>query len=184
MMRDNNEDFNFTVSLALAAHSLAEKFRHHQANLQKAKQVYLNTLAVYAVNYYLECMGFETDLSASYSWNPVMQTLMDVADLEVKDYGRIECRVVLPNSHICQIPPEVWSDRIAYVIVQLDESLREATLLGFVEKVEVQELPLSELRSLEDFLKKMELLGKNPVNLSQWFARIFDDSWRTRPKLK
>jgi hypothetical protein len=55
------EASNFTVSVLRPAHQLAEKFCQHQSNLQKAEQVYLNTLAVYAVNYHLQCLGFETD---------------------------------------------------------------------------------------------------------------------------
>jgi hypothetical protein len=55
------EPWIFTVPLALEAHSRAEEFRRYQSNPGKAKQVYLNTLAVYAVHVYLQCRGFETD---------------------------------------------------------------------------------------------------------------------------
>ena len=126
------EPWIFTVPLALEAHSRAEQFRRYQSNPDKAKQVYLNTLAVYAVNMYLQCRGFETDLETSDSWNPAMQMLLDTADLVVKNRGRLECRPVLPNAEVVCTPAEVWSERIGYVAVRLSESLREATLLGFV----------------------------------------------------
>jgi hypothetical protein len=38
---------------------------------RKASQVYLNTLAVWAVNVYLEALGFETNLNASASQDTV-----------------------------------------------------------------------------------------------------------------
>ena len=78
------EPLTFTVLLTLSAHSRAKEFGYHQSDPQKAQQVYHNTLAVYAVNYYLRCLEFETNLEASDSYNLVMQTLMDIADLEVK----------------------------------------------------------------------------------------------------
>jgi hypothetical protein len=176
-MNPEIESWSFTVPLALEAHLRAEEFRRYHSNPNKAKQVYLNTLAVYAVNVYLQCQGFETDLEKSASWEPTMQMLMDTADLVVKNCGELECRPVLPNAEIVNIPAEVWEERIGYVAVQLNESLREATLLGFVEKVARPELPLDQLRSLQalpGYLNKFKPL----VNLSQWFEDIFDASWQ------
>ena len=184
----------FTVPLALPEHRVAQLFSKQQTNPQKAKQVYLNTLAVYAVNFYLRCQGIETDLSASDSWNTVTQTLMDVADLQIKNIGVLECRPVLPNEQLCHIPLEVCSDRIGYVAVQLSESLREATLLGFVETATQEELPLGELRSLcelSDLLEKLKETavqsvppGKILVNhLIQWFDNIFEPGWQAIEEL-
>lgn len=171
------EPWTITIGLGLEAHSQAEQFqRYHPAPL-KAKQVYLNTLAVYAVNAYLQCREFETDLEKSASWDPVMQVLMDTADLVVKNRGKLECRVVLPEAEAVCVPAEVWAERIGYVVVQLSESLREATLLGFVEKVERPELPLSQLRSLQElpgYLNNIRPL----VNLSQWFENVFEVGWQ------
>lgn len=171
------EPWTFTVSLALSAHSQAEKFRRHHSNSDKAKQVYLNTLAVYAVDVYLQCLGFETNLQNSDSWNPAMQTLMDVADLVVKGCGKLECRPVLPNAEIVYITEEVWHERIGCVAVELNESLREATVLGFVEKVTKKELPLSQLQSLQKL--PIQLNKSKPlVKLSQWFDDIFEIGWQ------
>jgi hypothetical protein len=178
------EASTFTVSLLRPAHQLAEKFCQYQSNLQKAEQVYLNTLAVYAVNYHLQCLGFETDWGKSDSWDSIMQTFLDVADLEVKNYGKLECRPVLPDAEVVYVPQEVWEERIGYVAVQLDESLREATLLGFAETVSAQELALSELRSLEELPEylsqfKQPQAVRERVNLSQWLHSIFEVDWET-----
>jgi hypothetical protein len=171
------EPWTFTVPLALEAHSRAEEFRRYQSNPGKAKQVYLNTLAVYAVKVYLQCRGFETDLERSDSWNPMMQMLMDTADLLVKDHGKLECRPVLAEAEVVGVPPEVWEERMGYVAVQLSESLREATLLGFVQKVAKSEVPLSQLRSLHELPAYLHQI-KPVVNLSQWFEDIFEAGWQ------
>jgi hypothetical protein len=167
------EPWTFTVPLALKAHSQAEQFRRYQSNPNKAKQVYLNTLAIYAVNIYLQSRGFETDWEKSYSFNPAMQTLMDVADLMVKNYGKLECRPVLPKTEVVDIPAEVFSERIGYVAVQLNESLREATVLGFADKVVQSELPISQLRSLNELPEYLNNIIST-VNLSQWYEGIFE----------
>jgi hypothetical protein len=175
------EPLTFTVTLALSAHLKAKQFSHHQSNPQKAKQVYNNTLAVYAVNFYLQCLGFETDLEKSDSWNPAMQSLMDVADLEVKSLGKLECRPVLLDSPVCSFPAEVWEERLGYVVVQLNESLTEATLLGFAEKVKMKELPLGQLRSLEDLPRYLRENQPQtvPIDLRQWFEGVFTAGWQT-----
>jgi hypothetical protein len=174
------EPWTFTVALALEAHSRADEFRRYHSNPDKAKQVYLNTLAVYAVNLYLQCRGFETDLENSNSWNPVMQTLMDTADLVVKNCGKLECRPLLPEAEFVCVPVDVWTERIGYIAVQFTESLREATLLGFVEKVTSSKLSLSELRSLQQLPGHLNTIKPEPViHLSQWFENIFEAGWQT-----
>lgn len=187
MMRNPSESLTFTVPISLEAHSVAEKFCKKHGNPQKAKQVYLNILAVSAVKFYLHCMGVETNWSACASWNPVMQTLMDVADLEVIGLGKLECRPVLPDQKVVHIPPEVWSDRIGYVAVQFDSSLREATLLGFTKMALSGELDVSQLRSLEEFIlllsetEETQLIAsvQQPIHLSQWLTNIIDAVWQT-----
>jgi hypothetical protein len=174
----------FTVPLFQPVHLISKHFSQQQSNQKKAKQVYLNTLAVFAVNFYLRCMGIKTDWNASDSWDPVMQAMMDVADLEIPNHGKLECRPVLPETQVVYIPPEVWSDRIGYVAVQLDQSLKEATLQGFVETVLIEELPLSQLRSLEDLLEHLSQIRqaksvKMRVNLSQWFHNLFEAGWQS-----
>lgn len=183
-MRGNlSESLTFTVPLNLEAHARAEHRRKKHRNPQKAKQVYLNTLAVFAVEFYLRCMGIQTSWSGSLSYQPVIQTLIDVADLEVIGFGKIECRPVLPNEKVIHVPPEVCSDRIGYVAVQFESSLEEATLLGFVTTVpDGGELPLSQLGSLEDLLIHLNQSTekvKQPIHLSQWFMNVVDVGWQT-----
>lgn len=173
----------FTIPLSFEAHSLAQKYSEKQSKPQKAKQVYLNTLAVYAVDVYLRCMGYETDCSASDSHNPLMLKLLDIADLDVKQIGKIECRPVLPNADSFCIPPDVWQDRIGYVAVQLSQSLQEATLLGFT-KTAAPEISLESLQPVDDLLTYLNRLQQQkPVVLRNWFQEIFSEGWQAIEEL-
>jgi hypothetical protein len=196
-MNSEQNNLTFTVPLTLEAHIIAQQFHKQQSNSRKGKQVYLNTLAVYAVNFYLECLGIETDLEASDSWDQVMQTLTNTADLVVKEKGKLECIVVLPEAKVIAVSPEVWEDRIGYVAVQMNQELTEATLLGFVPEIATEKLPLSQLKSLENLiihLNKPEpevsvnqpipevtrnYLTPQLVKLSDWLHNIFDAGWET-----
>jgi hypothetical protein len=175
----------FSVPLSVEYHRLAQQFCRQQSDRTKAKQIYLNTLAVSAVKFYLQCMGIETNWEASLSYSPVFQSLMDVADLEITFRGKLECRPILPQTNILTIPPEVWCDRIGYIAVQLDSKLVEATLMGFTKTVpESGELPINQLRSLEDLLEHLHQIRQlQPttmrVSLSQWFEQIFTDNWQS-----
>lgn len=175
----------FSGYISPAALRLAEKWSRQQANKEKSQQVLLNTLSVSFVNFYLECMGFETDIEASDSWNPVEQTLMDVADLLIKNLGKLECRPVLENSQFVYVPPEVQSNRIGYVVVKISESLQSAKLLGFIQEVFIDNLPINSLQPLENLLKHLESLEvkktqspvQDVVNLKRWLENIFESSW-------
>jgi len=185
MKQESLEEFTFTVPLGLEAHRIAQQFCKQQSNQKKAKQIYLNTLAVSAVKFYLRCMGINTNLPASSSWNPVIQTLMDIADLEIPNTGKLECRPVLPEMQTIYIPPEVSSERIGYVAVQFDQSLQVATLLGFTQTApESGELPITQLQSLENLLKHLHKIKypevtETQVCLSQWFEDVFEAGWQS-----
>jgi Protein of unknown function (DUF1822) len=183
-MKASIEPLTFTTPLGLNAHSKAEEFRQHHERPDKAKQVYLNTLAVYAVKIYLQYRDFETDWEHSDSYDPIMQELMNVADLVVSNYGKLECRSVLPTAEFMEIPEEVWEERIGYVAVQLDESLRQAKLLGFVDSVTQKELPINKLRDLAElpaYISQCQSLQQqqNLVKLSKWIQNNFDTGWET-----
>ena len=186
------EPLTFQVLLSFEAHALAEQHRRQHTQPQKIKQVYLNTLARYAVDFYCRCMGLETELERSDSHHPFMQKFMDVADLNVKGLGKLECRPILPNTEVIEVPPEAWDNRIGYVAVQLNPSLKEAILLGFVPSVAHKNgiIPLSELRSLADFPAYLSEFSQVPepaspqlVNLHNWLEGIVEAGWQTIDEL-
>ncbi len=188
-MKNRKESLTFTVPLGLETHAKAQELLVKHGNSNIGKQIYFNTLAVYAVKFYLSCMGIETNWDTSSIWNPITQALTNVADLEVIGLGKIECCPVLPDEKIIHIPVEVCADRIGYVAVLLDKCLTEATLLGFVKFVsESGELPITELRSLTDLL--LDITQSAPqtpsitstpqlINLSQWLNNVIDAGWQT-----
>ena len=181
-MMTNHKPQVFKTIIPLKTHDQAERFRRNQCPGSKAKQVYLNTLAVSAVSLYLNSIGWSTSLEHSDSCNPALQTMMDVADLDIPGYGKLECRFVLKGEATVTIPPEVWSERIGYVIVELDESLIYATVIGFIRRISQINLPLSELESLTEFpaylSKKKPVEAIKPANLNQWFSNYQDSNWQ------
>ncbi|MEO0759620.1 MAG: DUF1822 family protein [Cyanobacteria bacterium J06648_16] len=169
----------FTVSLGLSAHAQADQFRRYHRLPVKAKQVYLNALAVHAVKVYLDSMGIATDLDGSYSQQPAQQTLMDVADLYLPSGDRLECRPVLPEATELSIPSEVQEDRAGYVAVQLSENLREATLLGFVTEASAAVAfdRLISIERLPALLTPTASPSRIPVQLGQWLQNLTTAGW-------
>ncbi|MEL7038117.1 MAG: DUF1822 family protein [Cyanobacteria bacterium J06592_8] len=172
------ESLTFTVPLSRIAHQKANEFRQKQFNTQQAKQVYLNTLSVYAVEFYLNCMGFKPDWKSSDSFNPVLQKFSNIADLNVQNLGKFECCPVLPNQKFMSIPLESMNHRRGYFAVQLNAALTEANILGFIKHVSTEEVPLSQLRSLDFFLKYASQL-ENTVKLNQWLQNTFETAWES-----
>ncbi|WP_445627711.1 DUF1822 family protein [Nostoc sp. DSM 114167] len=183
----------FSAPIPVDGRHRAEELCRQQATQAKSEQVFLNTLSVSFVNYYLRCMGFETDLNQCDSWNIIQQTLMDVADLSLKNLGLLECRPVLSDAEFVYVPPEVQSNRIGYVAVQIGNSFREAKLLGFIKQVETDLLPINKLQPLDNLLEYLEelsqvklaevannslKLNQNLVQLKQWLENIFEAGWQ------
>jgi hypothetical protein len=171
----------FIAPLGAPVHRLAQRFYNQHANPHIAKRVYLNTLAVSAVQFYLECMGIESNHETSHSHNAVMQAMLDTADLNLPDLGRLECRPVLAEARAMQIPAEVWSDRIGYVAVQLEPSLKNAKLLGFILSPGDGAISIQKLRSLDQLLEHLRQLksANQPATLNHWLQGLFETGWRS-----
>jgi hypothetical protein len=176
-MKQLYESSTFPVPLSFSAHALAEKMRQQQSSPQKAKQAYLNTLAVYAVDFYLRCLGIETELDQSDSQNPFCLKFMNVADLQVKSIGKLECRPVLPGAADLEIPAEVRADRVGYLAVQFEQSLKQATIIGFTATAAVT-VPLRQLRSIATFPEYLQQLRPSSTNLRQWIDNCFEEGWQ------
>ncbi|NEQ27775.1 MAG: DUF1822 family protein [Microcoleus sp. SIO2G3] len=182
-MTYSTDELEFALPLPIpqAAFSVADRFAARLPD-SKVVQVRLNTIAVCVVENYLQLMGIATDRAASDSWNPIMQLSADIADLQIVNVGRLECRPLLPNTQTCYIPPEVWEDRIGYVAVQVDEAQQQANLLGFVPTASAEELPLSQLQPIESLLDHLDRL-LHPASaitvLSQWLQGAIEAGWQT-----
>ena len=185
-MVDNFQDIeNLAVSLPItsADREIASSFSARQTTKQKAEQVLYNTLAVLAVKSYLEMLGISTDLAKSDSWNPVMRTCDNVADLNISDLGRLECRPLKSSDASCHIPMEVWDFRLGYVAVRIHDSLKKAALLGFVREVTTEEVAITSLKPIEALIDRLHDLKASTANslvdLKQWFDNIFSAGWLT-----
>ena len=186
-MISNPKSERFQINIPLIAHIQADKFHRYQSQGSKAKQVYLNTLAVTTINSYLNLIGWSTSLEHSDSWNPVAQTMMDIADLQIPSYGKLECRAVLAGQTTVTVPPEVWSERIGYVVIMLDESLKTGTVLGFVRQVNQTEIPLNQLESIVKFPTYLSQQKRTkPIqvtSLSSWITGTLTQGWQQLDEL-
>lgn len=132
------------ISIPNAVQIQARSFAMGMPNVDLAEKVYLNTLAVYAVESFLQEAEIETHWAASDSWQPSLATPIDAADLEVVGVGKIECRpVFLDRAVPVEIPLTAVEDRVAYVAVGFGEMLDRAQLLGFVYEYPPNILTLS-----------------------------------------
>ena len=163
------------VPLGKDAHRFARNFAMEQVTLKKRKQVYLNTLSVYAVCCYLKWLGIESDLSQSDSWNLILRSKLDVADLLIPEVGKLECRPVLPGETSIALPAEVRCDRIGYLAVQFSEELDSVQLQGFAP-VPAQ-FRLTRLQDLNALIDRLN--PKKAVQLGQWLQSTFDTGWQT-----
>ena len=73
----------FPVTISLKTRIAAARYSQYHLQTSKARQVYLNTLITAAVNSYLNFIGWSTSLDNSDSQNPVLQTMMNVADIQI-----------------------------------------------------------------------------------------------------
>jgi len=154
-----NHSSSFLIALGKEAHEIADYFCQQHCDFALAEQVYINTLAVYAVNLYLLSLGIATDLEASDSWNPIARSRLAVADLVVRGKGRVGCFPVMPGEDCIEISEEVLSNRIGYVFVEIDAEMSEGKLLGFVERVNETKLSFLTLFSLDDLPAYLEIIS-------------------------
>ncbi|MEH2079185.1 MAG: DUF1822 family protein [Nostoc sp.] len=177
IMNFNHKQTSFTIPLSSKAHEKANQRRQRISNTEDGKKIYLNTLAVYAVNYYLDCMGFETNWSNADNSNSWMLSLIDLADLEIKNIGKIECRPVLPDAEYLEIPTEIRTDRTAYVAVQFNHALRSAKILGFTTQ-QLAKIHLSQLQPIDDLLDYLTVKEATAkVNIREWMKGVFTEGW-------
>ena len=194
----HKDSHTISIPLTSQAHIEAEAAYAKQIPSQR-QQTYLNVLAVHAVKQYLQWLAIPVEWNNCDSRDPTMRRFLDVADLEVKGCGRLECRPVLPDGKTLTIPSEAQSDRIGYVAVQFDEELATASLLGFAQTVAQNPLPLSALKPMEALLEIVgkapavltpvedvpeELLNwREPVSLNEWFNQTVNElvtkGWQT-----
>ncbi|MEO1295039.1 MAG: DUF1822 family protein [Cyanobacteria bacterium J06636_16] len=173
------------IPITSGTFQVARHFSQCHISPEKRSQVYFNTLAVCAVNSYLQMLGVATNLSESYSWNPVFQYCTNAADLALIGMKRLECRPVLPTDSDYTLPFETPDDRVGVVVVAINEAMRQATLLGFSAALSAGNISLTQLEPMDELLNRLEDLEHDltaqtnqAVHLSEWLNGLFEDSWQ------
>jgi Protein of unknown function (DUF1822) len=144
------------------------------------RQIHLKSLALYAADWYLQCLQFETRHDDRDDW--WIPYLAQSAPLEIIKIGNIECIPVVSDTRVVTISPDLKDDRIGYLFVRLDESLTSAEIIGFSSEynylVELDRLQSTD--DLIDYLCDLESQSKlDPViKMADWFAGICDGIWR------
>lgn len=159
----NAAEYCITIRFKEQECELARKFAASQPNAEKNQQVYRNTLAVLAVNTFVQELRYKTDLDAGESWHPVLRMFHNVADLVLPGIGKIECCPVMLGETAISLP-QVRENRIAYLAVGFAEPFDKVKLLGFIPAVEIleetEEISLTNLKPIEellDYLDRIEL---------------------------
>ncbi|MBE9118084.1 DUF1822 family protein [Lusitaniella coriacea LEGE 07157] len=173
-----NDDIAFTIPLTRAAHQFARE------NGKTSTQIYLNRLAVFAVNYYLDCFAIETELKGNNGSGFILELLGNVSRLMLKNIGNLECHSVLEGTNTCKIPFEVRDGVLGYVAVQIDRELKEAKPIGFLSPKqlerfrEVEDVPLAAFDSVELLYEHLQPTSQE-IHLSEWLNDIIDAGWET-----
>ncbi len=162
---------------------IARKFALEQPTTFKAESVLHNTLAVLAIADYLEMMGIATNIAESDCWNPVMRICANIADLKIDGVGTLECRPLVLGASQCYVPPEVWEDRIAYAIVQIEEDMKTANLLGMVSQVATETIAINRLAPIEKLCVTIAALQaasqtNSLANIRNWLQGVFEAGWQ------
>ena len=192
-MNNTESESHITIPIGKKAHLTAAGHAASTTSPDKGKQVYLNTLAVYAVHCYLNWLAIESDLEQSDSWSLGIHGLTDLADLVLPGIGSLECRSILPEETSFIVPPQATENRIGYVAVRLNESLDRAELLGFLGKIapasQPQQIAIARLQPLDVLLERIPVTtqtnntNKVLTNLSRWLESTFENGWLTMEAL-
>ncbi|MBW4619457.1 MAG: DUF1822 family protein [Cyanosarcina radialis HA8281-LM2] len=170
-----------TVLLDKHAHRYARQFATEQASVEKGKQVYLNTLAVCAVQTYLKWLSIPTALDRSDCWHPGLRATFNAADLVLPQIGKLECRPIIGGDRVLILPPEAIDNRIGYVAVEFQEELDRVQLLGFLKPSTIinplEPIPLDRLSDLDALIETLDRC-RNKINLRQWLNGIFESEWQ------
>ncbi|WP_169220661.1 DUF1822 family protein [Brasilonema sp. UFV-L1] len=179
-MNNTPTSFSIGVPLTSIAHEYARQFEVEQATSQKGKQVYLNTLAVYAVHSFLQLMDIATDISQSNSWHPIIRRFHNVADLILPEFGCLECRPVLTGEKVISLPKEATEDRIGIVAVLFEEHLEQVHMLGFAPADAAgwlpQEIQISQLQPLDLLLDQLEKVAAQKSSIAKTSSQVSDNT--------
>ncbi|MGD1867468.1 MAG: DUF1822 family protein [Phormidesmis sp.] len=194
-----SQHFGIALPITTEFYQVADRFAQQCPFADKSAQIRRNTLAVCAVNAYLELLEIPSAIAQGDSWNPMMQMMTDAADLVLPEIGALSCRAVEPDASTCHVPPEDWHDRMGYVAVVLDEAAHEAKLIGFTTDVDESEsVALGRFGPMESLVdevhrlyaerervtgQRMASVRSALTQLGQWVEGAIAASWQAADTL-
>ncbi len=165
-----------TIFLGQAAHELATQFAADTTSMVRKRRIYLNTLAVYAVHHYCQCLRIETALEQGDSWQPGLRSLLDCSDLIFPGVGTIHCRPVLPDDARVSLMADA---DLGCIAVQLNKALSEGKLLGYSPPLVTEEVAIATLQPLDTFLECLSARSTPvTIHLGDWFQATFAAGWQ------
>jgi hypothetical protein len=145
-------------------------------------------LALYAANWYLQCLQFnpryddspKERLRQRSDW--WVKYLSKSAILEIPGIGKLECVPVVGHTETVMLSPDLATDRIGYLFVKLNESLSSAEILGFMPEYS-EIIGLDRLQSIDRLIDRLcDLEAQTQptpvVSFAAWFAGIVDRVWQ------
>ncbi len=144
-------------------------------------------LAVWVVQRYLQRFDYDSDYQSSSVWNPVLQVLTELADLEIfaeeRSLGMVECIPIATDADILEIPEQaVMGEYIAYIAVEINPEHTWGNVVGFTPALETKypELSISHddllpAHQLVDLLQKGENLTDESLSaeLREYLGELF-----------
>lgn len=134
------------------------------------KRAYALNIAATAAAEYLNSQGLNADIKNSLFRTASFMENLELADIYI-DGARLDVRVTFDGKNFCvpKIQEKYSASPCAYLVVQLDKSLKNAKILGFVPSKELETLKteyeyfcyetsiLKPITELKDFLSTVEL---------------------------
>ncbi|NET72009.1 MAG: DUF1822 family protein [Sphaerospermopsis sp. SIO1G2] len=176
-MKYNIEQKHISIPIPAKFRDIALKFAHEQPTKPKAKQVYLNTLAVQVVDSYLRMLDIPTNIEAGNSWDSWGRMLADTADLVLPGIGTLECRYMRTGDLYYYVPNEVQANRFGYLFIEINSTCKEAKIIGFLSQVNSQDIYLEQLQTFDEFLEYYHQYSL--VKLRQWLEGIYTFQWQS-----
>jgi hypothetical protein len=172
------ENHAVPIPLQQATLSTAKRFAEEQPDPVKAHQVYLNTLAVCAVQTYFGLLGIDTDAPRSDSWHQSLRLANNAADLMLPERGVIECLPISPDAEIALVSEEVQIRRIAYLVVEVVEPFHEAMLLGFMKSPGWLQSPINRNGLTSPDELPIYLAQFHHTSLKDWCSKDIESIWQ------
>lgn len=175
---DPHSSNSVPVLLRRTALETAEAFAEEHSDPNKARQVYLNTLAIWAVRDYLSFLGIDTDLTQGDSWQKALRLVDNPADLHVVERGVLECLPISSPASAVSVPLELQIRRLAYIVVELEAPFAEAKLMGFATANDIAQdmLLVEQLRPLRELSQYLSQFHYSP--LREWFQGHSSEIWQ------